>query len=135
MTLKAVHKFWTTQLRATCLEKSTTLFCDTQKLSTRKGHILWKIGSNSLRSTRRAITKARIVTGTLLLQSNFAKFSEKAKSRVPDTCTLCNDEPEDMYRFLFSCSALDSVRQPFLPKFIHGETCANIWYTYYRKDN
>ena len=118
MTHKAVHRFWTNQLRATCLEKSTTSFCDTPKLSTRKGHILWQIGSKSLRSTKRAITKARIVTGTFLLQSNFAKFSEKTKTRVSDTCTLCTGEPEDMYHFLYRCSALDSVRQSFLPKYM-----------------
>ena len=87
-------------------------------MSTRKEHVIWQLGSKSLRNSRRAITKARLMTGTFLLQSNYAKFSEKASEKISDFCTLCDSGTEGMFHFLFRCHATETVRSAFLPKLI-----------------
>ena len=42
---KAVHNHWTLKLRSECMDKSTLIFCDFQKMSTRKEHVIWQLGS------------------------------------------------------------------------------------------
>ena len=46
---------------------------------------------------KKAGIKARLMTGTYVLQSNRAKFNQY---KVDPTCTLCEDEPEGQEHFL-----------------------------------
>ena len=59
---------------------------------------------------KKAGIKARLMTGTYVLQSNRAKFN---KYKVDPTCTLCGDGPEDQEHFLLRCRSLSETCHPF----------------------
>ena len=49
---------------------------------------------------KKAGFKAKLMTGTYVLQSNRAKFNQYS---VDPTCLLCGDDAEDMIHFLLKC--------------------------------
>ena len=55
--------------------------------------------------------KATLMTGTYVLQSVRAKFSQYS---VDPTCLLCGENPEDHEHFLLRCSSLTESRDPFI---------------------
>ena len=65
---------------------------------------------------RKAGIKARLMTGTYVLQSNRAKFNQY---KVNPTCLLCELEPEDQEHFLLRCQSLSEIRGPFIRKTEH----------------
>ena len=60
--------------------------------------------------------KARLMTGTYVLQSNRAKFNQYS---VYQTCLLCDDDPEDQEHFLLKCHSLSETRDPFIEMIRH----------------
>ena len=52
---------------------------------------------------RRGGIKARLLTGTYILQCNRSKFNQH---EVSATCPLCQLEDEDTFHFLIKCNAL-----------------------------
>lgn len=55
-------------------------------------------------------------TGTYTLLAYQAVFNQYA---VDATCHLCRTEPEDRTHFLLVCSALQHVRDRFIPSLLH----------------
>ena len=62
---------------------------------------------------RKADIKARLMTGTYVLQSNRTKFNQ---NKVNPICLLCEVEPEDQEHFLLRCQSLLEIRDPFIKK-------------------
>ena len=62
----------------------------------------------NLQDVRRAHIKARILTGTYLLQSTKSKFNNQQED---PKCPLCRLENEDLPHFLLRCQTLCSVRE------------------------
>ena len=69
-------------------------------------HLVW----NSLDSeaeVRKDVTKARILTGVYILQSNRHPFSGKT---IDSMCQLCCLEEEDLYYMVTLCPAFHDIR-------------------------
>ena len=68
----------------------------------------------SNRDICRIPVKAKILTGTFILQSNRARFNQ---NEVDPTCQLCYAESETLTHFLLKCRNLETVSKPVLDKF------------------
>ena len=75
-------------------------------------HNTWLNTNDDSLTVRKAGIKARLVSGTYILQSKTAKYSQQS---VSSTCPLCNLEDEDLTHFLLLCPALQ-VRDKFISK-------------------
>ena len=73
------------------------------------------------RAIPRISTKLNLVTRTYILQSNRAAFNQNA---IAPTCLLCKNGEEIVKRFLLSCTALSSAREPIVD--IITDTCASL---------
>lgn len=60
---------------------------------------------------QKAFTRAKITTGTYILQSTRAKFNQY---QVSQRCPLCQMEDETLQHFLLECKSLEPVRKPFV---------------------
>ena len=62
-------------------------------------------------AVKKSILKARIITGTLVLQKDRHRFN---KFDISSTCPMCKLEEEDIIYFLLKCPLLAGARQePF----------------------
>ena len=74
-------------------------------------HPCWSTVDNTAIDVRRAVVKARILTGTYHLQACRDKFHKAGKtSKFP----LCSAASEDMLHFLTACVLLNHVWQPYI---------------------
>ena len=64
-------------------------------------HPVWDSTENSVIDVRKAIVKARILTGTCLLQANIHRFSHQY--REDPTCRLCKQQKRTS--FICCCTA------------------------------
>jgi hypothetical protein len=78
------NTYWNTKLQLDCQSKSSLSLLSTTSLEMGKTHIVWDLINNSVRDVRQAITKARMLTGTYMLQPLKSKFNQ---SEVDPTCT------------------------------------------------
>ena len=62
---------------------------------------------------KKAGFKAKLMTGTYVLQSNRTKFNQYS---FDSTCLLCGDDTEDMIHFLLKCRCLSKPRDQFMEK-------------------
>jgi hypothetical protein len=74
-------------------------------------HPLWKMKSKTRIAVRKSIIKARIITGTLVLQKDRHSFN---KFDISSICPMCKLEDEDIIHFLLKCPLFAGSRQePF----------------------
>ena len=71
-------------------------------------HLAWDSVKSNRMDFSRAIIKARMLTGTYLLQTHRKKFNMEGASDA--TCPLCCLEDEDIVHMLTQCPALSEVR-------------------------
>ena len=76
-------------------------------------HLVWRDAGYDIMSVQRAGWKARLMSGTYMLQATRARFNQ---FEVDPTCLLCCKEPENIEHFLLRCESLNKIRQPFLDK-------------------
>ena len=57
----------------------------------------------NLMAIKKAGFKAKLMTGTYVLQSNRAKFNQYS---VDPTCPLCGEDTDDMIHYLLKCQSL-----------------------------
>ncbi|KAH3754102.1 hypothetical protein DPMN_188763 [Dreissena polymorpha] len=76
-------------------------------------HNLWKSTCPKQHEVQRAEIKARLITGTFILQTNAMKIN---KSEVSATCKLCGSDDETTEHLLGSCSALSQIREENLTR-------------------
>ncbi|KAK3105993.1 hypothetical protein FSP39_010445 [Pinctada imbricata] len=94
-----------------CHTKSTLKFCNISILTIGSVHPLWRTVENNVHDAKRAITKARFLTGTYIVQSKLSRFNQ---NRVDPTCQLCKAAVEDYCHTLLECGALLNYRTPYL---------------------
>ena len=93
----AVDKLWNQKLISDCsAQKSFLTFCETAILSIGNIHRIWTAVQNNIKDVRRGGIKARLLTGTYILQCNRSKFNQH---EVNATCPLCQLEDEDTLHF------------------------------------
>ncbi|VDH94176.1 Hypothetical predicted protein [Mytilus galloprovincialis] len=107
----AIDKFWTQKLLLDCQNKSTLSYCDLSSLKIGTVHKLWSSIESNIKDVRRGGIKARLITGTYVLQSNTSKFNQHEVSSV---CPLCQYEDEDIVHFILKCNALFKYRKSYI---------------------
>ena len=107
-TRSALADYWTRTLINEGTTRSTLQHCCLDRLEIGKVHRVWNSVMPNLQDVRRAHIKARILTGTYILQSTKAKFNNQ---QVDPKCPLCRIESEDLTHFILRCPALGSIRE------------------------
>ncbi|MES9879579.1 MAG: reverse transcriptase family protein [Sedimenticola sp.] len=113
---KAVKEYWGNTLTAGAREKTTLKHMNINNLRIGQSHHLWQSLDNTVGDVRKGITKARLVTGTYLLQVNKHKFSPYT---VDPVCPMCRLEPEDAAHMLLRCPSLHTIRQEVYTPVLH----------------
>ncbi|VDI12733.1 Hypothetical predicted protein [Mytilus galloprovincialis] len=106
----AINTFWSNKFRSLSREKSTLTRLCTDIINIGEIHSVWKTATEIPGDTKKAITKARILTGTYLLQATKAKFNIGSTDPI---CPLCKLEEENLLHFLTRCPSLEGVRRTF----------------------
>ena len=108
---------------------STLKFLAEDNISLGEVHPVWVSTENSVTGVWKAIVKARILTGTCLLQTNIHGFSQY---REDPTCKFCKQQEEDklhmlMHRPLLTDTRLNSFKiiRDFVKYHIGNETWKN----------
>ena len=109
---KAVQETWTRALNEDASTKSSLRYLSTDSLSPTSPALVWSSAINSTKDTEKAFLKAKLITGTLRLQTHEAMFS-RGPHKVDPTCKLCKTEPETRQHFMLTCANLQDVRQPY----------------------
>ena len=80
--------------------------CDVGKV-----HPCWNTVDNTVMDVKRAVVKARILTGIYYLQADRDKFR---RSGTMSQCPHCSATSEDRLHFLIACVPLNQVRQSYI---------------------
>ncbi|MES9879604.1 MAG: reverse transcriptase family protein [Sedimenticola sp.] len=112
----AIEAFWTEALTNDAENRTTLGYCNISNLRIGQTHPVWNTVKSNTRDVKRGITKARMLTGTYLLQTNKSRFN---KYEVDETCPLCRLEPEDRRHMLTRCPALVKSRTSLLQELQH----------------
>ena len=118
---KSINTYWNTKLQLDCQSKSSLSLLSTTSLEMGKTHIVWDSINNSVRDVRNAITKARMLAGTYMLQTLKSKFNQ---AEVDPTCPICRLETETITHVITSCSLWRNISSTimFVPwKFYYVE--------------
>ena len=107
------YEYWTSELQEAADTKSSLRFLNTNILEIEIVHPVWEYASQNLLVVRKSMIKARMLTGTYLVQADKYKFSQY---KINATCLLCQREDEDLTHVLTFCPALRETRMKyFLP--------------------
>ena len=104
---------WVTILRADIAVKLSLSCMDLHDVNPHSARHIWPKGGCSSRSRVAASFRAKLLSGSYILQSNRARFNQNS---VKPTCPLCKQAPEDLPHFLRSCPDLEPTRTKTLPK-------------------
>ncbi|CAC5391721.1 unnamed protein product [Mytilus coruscus] len=118
----AIADKWTSKLQTEIKEKSTLKFCNTTELKIHQTHPVWNSLPSVTYEVKMAQIKARLLTGTYLLECDMQKFKREQEKA---NCTLCHLEKETLEHFLLKCPALHDKRQKSFPdlKKTHHTVC------------
>ena len=115
---------WFQDLSTEALSKTSLRLLDVDTCRPGKCHPVWAAVTCNKAETRQAIIKAKLLTGTYMLQSTRSKYNQY---EVDPTCKLCGEEPEDLAHFLLSCPTLNITRLKHLgPITIHIPQLSNL---------
>ena len=121
LVMKSFTQYWEKQWQNEHSTKTSLKYLNIKSCKMGAAHPIWESVSNNAREVRRATIKAKLVTGTYVLQSNRAVFNQY---EVDGTCQLCSNGVENRTHFLVMCRALNSAREPHLhiiKSFIHEQ--------------
>ena len=104
---RTIMTYWRESLLQDVQCKSTLTFLTYDNISLGEVHSVWVSTENSVTDVRKAIVKARILTGTCLLQTNIHRFSQYSEDL---TCILCKQQEEDIFHMLLYCPRLTDTR-------------------------
>ena len=105
---RAIKKYWNEKIRKEAEYKPSLQYLNTEDFQIGSVHQVWSTISTNPRDVKHAIIKAKILTGTYILQSNRAKFNQYDTS---DMCLLCNEDREDIKHFILECPRLEITRE------------------------
>ena len=108
-----IRKHWDQEIRVGAGRKSSLRWLDTRLCRPGKPHHIWPRGGCSARSRMAASYRAKMISGSYILQSNRAKFNQ---FQVDTTCPLCQGAVEDLPHFLVACPRLQETRERHMKK-------------------
>ena len=112
---ETVTEQWTKVMRTCAEDKSTLKFMRLDSSNLYAAHHLWPRGGCPSRKRVAASYRAKLLSGSYILQANRARFNQ---NKVDPTCPLCRSAPEDLPHFVLECPALDKSRRTLLPKIL-----------------
>ena len=127
MCTKAVNSFWTKQLVGDIKTKKTLRYLPIHNMRVETTHLVWRTVESSVADVKKAVVKARILTGTYILQKNRQTFSN---GTVDAVCRHCYLEDEDLLHLLARCPAFYNIRVKTvssLRDIIVSHTNIDIW--------
>lgn len=104
----AVNSYWQNQWRIDHGSKSSLRYLNINACRLGHPHHVWNTLPSDCREVEKAAVKARLLTGTYVLQVSWVKFNQH---ETDSTCLLCKLAPEDMKHFIIDCPALSTQRQ------------------------
>ena len=128
--VKAVNKFWSKQLVSEIKTKKCLKYLPVDNLRIGSTHLVWRSLDSTVSDVRKGITKARILTGTYLLQKIRNSFSGGTVDLV---CRNCRLEDEDLLHVLARCPAYFEIRKytvQLLKDIVVRKTNLETWYSY-----
>jgi hypothetical protein len=105
---EAVRKHWLKILPEDIENKSTLVNLQKDLLKFGSTHQVWDSLQSTVSDVKKGIIKARLLTGTCMLQAMRSKYSTGKESTI---CKCCGIENEDITHFLLSCPALFQKRK------------------------
>ena len=87
--------------------KKTLKYLSVNNLRIGTTHLVWRTIDSSVSDVRKEMVKARILTGTYILQKNRQSFSNGSVNAV---CPHCCFEDEDLLHMLARCPAFYAIR-------------------------
>ena len=109
----AINFYWDQETRKEASTKTSLKYLNIDALEIGTVHPVWRTLSANTREVEMAAVKARLLTGTYVLQANRARFNQ---FQVNPTCTICGDEPEDRHHFILRCRSLVGSRDVHMKK-------------------
>ena len=109
----AVNALWNQEAKECASSKSSLKYLNIDSLEIGVVHPVWSSLTGNPREIERAAVKARLLTGTYVLQANRAKFNQ---FNVNPTCKICGEEAEDRLHFILRCNALEANRRHHIKK-------------------
>ncbi|VDI08034.1 Hypothetical predicted protein [Mytilus galloprovincialis] len=119
-TNRSIAEKWTNLLQKEMEEKSTLKHCNIQMLKIHEVHPVWRTLPPVTYEVKKANIKARLLTGTYLLQEHIQRFNGNSDDQK---CLLCQIEQEDLKHFLLRCPALNEQRQKVFPALKQAIIC------------
>ena len=108
-----IHEYWKMQIEKWSVGKSTIRYLIPRTKENGTVHNVWKNAGMNRIAIMKASTKAKLLSGTYILQQTQSKFKKRQISAI---CLMCNSDIEDTPHFLIKCSSLERTRQPFIDK-------------------
>jgi hypothetical protein len=107
---KAVYSYHSNILKEEAQTKSSLKYIYFNNSKDGKVHNISKSCGSEPYAVSLAAMKAKIATGTIILQKQVSRFSNNTKTPI---CQLCSKEIEDILHFIVRCSALQKVQCTF----------------------
>ena len=115
MVKSTVSSHWVGIMRTEAEGKPSMKFMSPD-LDPHSAHHLWPRGGCASRKRVAASYRAKMLSGSYILQANRAKFNQ---NKVNPTCPLCHSAPEDLPHFILICPNLCKTRNKYLPRIKH----------------
>ena len=106
-----IAKLWHGQMVVEAATKSSMWFMNFTQYQPQSTHPVWSTVGTNPRDTRKAIIKAKLLSGSYILQHNRARFNQY---KVSGHCLMCGVEDEDVTHFLLRCEYLKDIRQTYM---------------------
>ena len=100
MCTKAVNTFWTRQLVNGVKTTKSLKYLSVNNLRVGTTHLMWRTMESAVTDVKKAVVKARILTGTYILLKNRQTFSS---GTVDAVCQHCYFEDEDLLHLTSRC--------------------------------
>ncbi|CAG2228458.1 unnamed protein product [Mytilus edulis] len=107
---KKVNQYWNAQLKSEARNKTSLKNMNIENLEIGKTAQVWNLQNQPRLELRKAIIKARMMTGAYILQSDKHKFTHFVAEPL---CQLCNTENEDIIHMVTSCPVLSTIREKY----------------------
>ena len=112
---ETISSYWLDQLCLKAASYSTLKYLSPSSELPQRPLQVWRTGRNDALSTKHAIVKARLLTGTYRLQGNRSAFNQYANNPM---CLLCKQADENRLHFVVQCQALQNTRTPYLEELL-----------------
>ena len=108
-----IYEYWKMQIKLWSVGKSTIRYLNPRTKENEAAHNVWENAGMNRIAIMKASTKAKLLSGTYILQQTQSKFKKRQISAI---CLMFNNDVEDTPHFLMKCPSLERTRQPFIDK-------------------